>query len=258
MDKARDGVISENLVYSITSRGNPAYGQSASSDGIYVDGGTRLLIERNIMHDVDFGLELASEHAKWQTSYITARNNLIYNCHASGISIGGYDPKRGSTEHCVIVNNTVYQNSTWSTRSGEFSMQFYMLNNVFENNIIYVGKHGNVMRSRSGRTDPNIPTVTMDHNLYFFPGGSKEAKWRFDNQDYASFEEYQASGNDKNSLFADPLFVNAAAGNFHLQKGSPARGAGRDAGAEVVGAKDLDGAPRVKGGKVDMGCYQSK
>ena len=62
VDQARDGVVSDNLVYNITSRGNPAYGNDQSSDGIYVDGGTRVLIERNVIHDVDFGIELASEH----------------------------------------------------------------------------------------------------------------------------------------------------------------------------------------------------
>ncbi len=62
VDQARDGVVSHNLVYNITSRGNPAYGNDQSSDGIYVDGGTRILIEQNTLHDVDFGIELASEH----------------------------------------------------------------------------------------------------------------------------------------------------------------------------------------------------
>jgi hypothetical protein len=257
MDKARNGVISQNQVYSITSRGNPAYGNSASSDGIYVDGGTHLMIERNTIHDVDFGMELASEHANWNTSYITARNNLIYACHNAGIAIGGYDARRGSTENCVIVNNTLYQNNTWSS-SGEFMMQFYLKNNIFANNIIFMGPKGVAMRSRTARTGPDVPTVTMDHNIYYFAGGSKEAKWRFDNQDYASFEEYvQATGNDKNSKFADPIFVDAAAANFHLQKNSPARGVGENT-ADKVGTEDLDGARRIAGGKIDIGCYQSK
>ena len=37
VDQARDGVVSQNLVYNITSRGNPAYRNDESSDGIYVD-----------------------------------------------------------------------------------------------------------------------------------------------------------------------------------------------------------------------------
>ena len=56
VDQARDGLVSNNLVYNITSKGNPAYRNDESSDGIYVDGGTRILIERNVMHDVDFGI----------------------------------------------------------------------------------------------------------------------------------------------------------------------------------------------------------
>src|SRR5580658_5871530 len=108
VDQARDGVVSENLVYNITSRGNPAYGQDQSSDGIYVDGGTRVLIEQNVMHDVDFGIELASEHKDRATSYITARNNLIYHCHTAGVSIGGYGAERGGTDHCTVINNTLY------------------------------------------------------------------------------------------------------------------------------------------------------
>ena len=98
VDRARDGVVRENLVYNVTSRGNPAYGNEANSDGIYVDGGTRILIERNVMHDVDYGLELASEHFAGNTSHIVARNNLIYSCHTAGLSVGGYDLKRGRTE----------------------------------------------------------------------------------------------------------------------------------------------------------------
>jgi hypothetical protein len=259
VDRAREGVISENLVYNITSKGNPAYGDEVNSDGIYVDGGTRLLIERNIMHDVDFGIELASEHFGKTTSRVTARNNLIYNCHTAGITIGGYDAKRGITEDCIVANNTLYSNDTWGTETGEFMMQFYLRNNIFENNIIYVGSHGRVMTSKSGRMDPATPTVTMDHNVFYFPGGSEAAKWRFDDQDYPSFEAYvRTTGNDRVSLFADPLFVNPAANGFQLRKGSPALGAGRDAGVDVTGTEDLAGALRVKGGKIDVGCYQAQ
>jgi Right handed beta helix region len=123
VDQARDGVVSGNLVYNITSKGNPAYRDEENSDGIYVDGGTRVLIEQNVMHDVDFGIELASEHKGRATSYITARNNLIYHAHTAGVSIGGYAPERGHTDHCTVVNNTLYDNDTSATGSGELQMQ---------------------------------------------------------------------------------------------------------------------------------------
>ena len=139
VDQARDGVVSGNLVYNITSKGNPAYRDEENSDGIYVDGGTRILIEQNVMHDVDFGIELASEHKNRATSYITARNNLIYHCHTAGVSIGGYAPERGHTDHCTVINNTLYENDTSGTGSGEFQMQWNMADDVFENNIVYAG-----------------------------------------------------------------------------------------------------------------------
>ena len=78
------------------------------------------------------------------TSHIIARNNLIYSCHTAGISIGGYDEKRGSTHDTVIVNNTLYKNDAWHTGTGEIQMQFYLRNNIFKNNIVYIGdsNHG--------------------------------------------------------------------------------------------------------------------
>ncbi|MFZ0661061.1 MAG: right-handed parallel beta-helix repeat-containing protein [Acidobacteriaceae bacterium] len=259
VDRARDGVVSGNLVYNITSKGNPAYGNEADSDGIYVDGGTHVLIERNVMHDVDFGLELASEHRNGSTSHIIARNNLIYSCHTAGITIGGYDRKRGTTEDTVIVNNTLYKNDTENTGTGEFQMQFYLRNNIFKNNIIYVGKSGRALNSRSGREEPGVPTVIMDHNLFYYPGGPGAVKWSFDGKNYASFAQYRnATGNGKHSAFADPRFVDPSANNFHLQSDSPARNAGANLGSSIVGARDLDGRARVRGMKIDIGCYETQ
>ncbi len=256
VDRARDGVVSENSVYNITSRGNPSYGMGPDSDGIYVDGGTRILIERNIVHDVDFGIEMASEHSEGNTSHVIARNNLVYSCHAAGFSIGGYDRKRGTTEDTIIVNNTIYRNDAWKTGTGEFLMQFYMRNNVFKNNIVYVGEHGRALASKSGRMD-GAPSVTLDDNIYYFPSGSK-AKWTYDHKEFSSFEEYvSATGNDLHSRLADPRFVDPASNNFHLQPDSPARKSGDDLGTPVLGDRDLDGQPRLKGTKIDAGCYQA-
>lgn len=259
VDRARDGVVSGNLVYNITSKGNPAYGNDVSSDGIYVDGGTQVLIERNVIHNVDFGLELASEHRNGSTSHIIARNNLIYSCNTAGITIGGYDRKRGTTEDTVILNNTLYENDTEDTGTGEFQMQFYLRNNIFKNNIIFVGKSGRALNSRSGREEPGVPTVTMDHNVYYYPGDPSTVKWSFDGKDYASFAQYQnATGNGRHSLFADPQFVDPPANNFHVRVDSPVRNAGANLGSSIVGARDLDGHPRVRGGKIDIGCYETQ
>ncbi len=255
VDQARDGVVSHNLVYNITSRGNPAYGNDQSSDGIYVDGGTRILIEQNTLHDVDFGIELASEHKDRATSYIIARNNLIYHCHTAGVSIGGYAPDRGHTEHSNVINNTLYENDTSSTGSGEFQMQWNMSDNVFANNIVYAGPHCLISVTKT-EVNKSQPPALIDHNLYYCAAGAEASTWAEVSGTITGFNNYvQSTGNDQHSRFLDPHFVDAAAHNFHLQSGSPALAAGT-IDELAVGELDLDGSPRVSSGKINLGCYQ--
>ncbi len=257
VDQARDGVVSGNLVYNITSRGNPAYGDEQNSDGIYVDGGTRILIEQNVMHDVDFGIELASEHKDRATSYITARNNLIYHCHTAGVSIGGYAPERGHTDHCTVVNNTLYDNDTSRTGSGEFQMQWNMADDIFANNIVYAGSRCLITLNRS-HVEKQKPPVAIDHNLYYCASGASASTWAGASATVAGFDKYvESTGNDRHSRFLDPHFVDAATRDFHLRSDSPAIAAGTADGVPV-GEIDLEGSPRVKAGNIDIGCYQRR
>jgi len=257
VDQARDGIVSRNLVYNITSRGNPAYRNDESSDGIYVDGGTRILIEQNVIHNVDFGIELASEHKDRATSYITARNNLVYHCHTAGVSIGGYEPERGHTEHSRVVNNTLYENDTSATGSGEFQMQWNMSDNVFENNIVYAGPRCLITPNRS-QVDKNQPPAVIYHNLYYCASGANASTWVAASATVTGFDKYvESTGNDRHSRFLDPHFVGPSAEDFHLQSDSPAIAAGTLDGVPL-GELDLEGSPRIKSGKVDLGCYQRK
>jgi len=256
VDQARDGVVSENLVYNITSRGNPAYGNDVSSDGIYVDGGTRILIERNVMHDVDFGIELASEHRNRATSYVTARNNLMYRCHTAGVSIGGYAPERGRTDHCTVINNTLYDDDTANTGSGEFQMQWNMADDVFENNIVYAGQKCLVTLNKSQVEKDQPPPVIIDHNLYYCDAGAKASAWSEVSGVITGFDKYvESTGNDRHSRFQDPHFADISKKDFHLRPDSPAIAAGVTDGVQV-GEQDLEGSARVKSGKIDIGCYQ--
>ena len=246
VDQARDGIVRGNVVWNVDSYGNPAYGNDRSADGIYVDGGRDILVEGNTIHDVNIGIELASEHAGRSTRNVTARNNLVYDSTAIGIAIGGYDRRRGSTEDCVIVNNTVV-----NTDGVELLVQFDTRNNVIANNVIVAGARHVFVENDYRENAGNV----LDHNLYFSVDGSSTGTWQWRGVGYDDFDRWSTrSGNDRHSTFADPGFEDAAAQDFSLRAGSPAVDAGAFLAAS--GAIDLRGDPRAQAGGIDLGAFE--
>ena len=251
LDRARDGIVVGNHVYNIDSQGNPAYGSERSADGIYVDGGTRIIIERNTVHDTNIGIEIASEHSGKQTSEIIVRSNVVYSNHVTGLAMGGYNSQRGSTEDCTIVNNTFYDNDTDETGSGEVLIQFDTRNNVIKNNIFYAGDANVFLTNYYTQNSGNV----IDSNLYFSAGGAASSGWAWKDESYSGFSAWKSgSGNDANSIFIDPAFVNVAVDDFHLLSSSPAVNAGEALGEAAIGTEDVDGDDRVNGWAPDLGA----
>jgi hypothetical protein len=253
-DRARNGTISGNTIYNITSYGNPDYGNAYAADGIYVDGGTNIVIERNTVHDTDLNVELASEHKGKLTDYITLRNNLIYHGNSNGISIGGYDSKRGGTDHCTIVNNTLYANDVKQTGSGEFQVQYYATNNVFKDNIVYAGASQDLFFNNYTNSESN--PVDVDYNLYYSTDASN-AQWIWNGKTYTGFTNYaKKTGKDPHSAFANPQFLSLSTPNLDIGSGSPALNTGVVLGNSVNGTVDFAGNPRIVNGQINIGAYQ--
>lgn len=252
-DRARDGVCRGNTVWNISSHGNPAYGRAFSAGGIYVDGGTRVLIERNVSHHCDIGVELASEHQDRTTSEVTLRNNLIYRNRIGGLFMGGYDAKRGRTEQCVVRHNTFFENDTRRDGNGELYLQFYTSANSITHNVFVAGKQSQIIGNPVAIGSGNV----VDYNLYFAPVDEADCTWQWNKVEYAGLTAYRsASGNDAHSLFGDAKFVNPSTFDFHLGGSSPAINAGEMAFLPQDGELDGYGQPRLQGGRVDLGASE--
>ena len=262
-DQARDGEIRGNLVFDIDANGNPAYenpdgSYSRFASGIYVDGAARIVVEQNDSHDNDLGIQVASENTGHSSDHVTVRNNLVYHSVNVGLAIGGYDPTVGGTSNTDIVNNTMYENDTLNAGFGEFFIQSNVVNCSFKNNLLYANSQGLFMSNYVTFGSDTTP-IAVDYNLYFSPDGATGSGWMWNNTYYPTYQSYrEATGNDAHSPFADPLFVDATSQSPDLKtlRRSPARGAGVDLAAAIVGRYDFAGDWRTQGHHIDIGAYE--
>jgi hypothetical protein len=258
-DQARDGWVFQNTVYNITSTTNPVYHNQVGADGYYCDGCTRIIVERNLIHDSDLS-EMASEHSGHTSSYVIFRNNIIYNSLYVGLSIGGYSSKVGGSDHIVIVNNSLWNDGTHgSSGLGEFQIQYHATNNTVENNILddYTLSSKYIVYDFTSSTPS--PAV-LDYNVEYDTAGATGALYDWQGKAITGFAAYKtASGQESHSQFADPLYANITTQpyNFDLSSGSPAINTGTNLGVNTVGVLDYAGNPRVNtSGQINIGAYE--
>jgi hypothetical protein len=296
-DEAMYGEIRGNTIYNISGIHNAGEGNSYDADGVYCDGCAYVTVEDNLIHNVDYGIEVASEHKICQSTgteysssgtigegsspcngrYVTVRNNVVYDSNACGISIGGYANNVGGSAHVVIVNNTLYNNNT-QNQAGEFQIQYHSGKaqaNIFENNLVYAGAQNVWINSFvEPSTSYPAPPATLNRNLYYSAAGYAEGTSIFwaGASSYKSYSAYQsAAGEDANSLNADPLIVNLGSTppDFDITAKSPAVNAGStslscgvgwcnsNSPHSIYGSTDFIGNPRLNGSNIDIGAYES-
>ncbi len=241
----RKGVVRGNTVYNAHSN----YGGGFAA-GIYVDGGKDIVLEYNVSHHNDVGMEIGAENRGTVASRITVRNNLVYLNDKAGIGFGGYAPETGRVRSSVFTNNTVYKNDTLNAGFGQLWIQFASAN-VVTNNIFWASSNDVLIASDEGNINNKLT-----NNLYFTSNGPGAARFTWNGEPYLGLVNYQlATGADQSSLFDDPAFVDPDAGNFHLGLASPAI----DKGTSVrnrFAPTDRDGRYRPQGDQPDIGAYE--
>ena len=232
--------------------------------GIEPSDGPIEVVDTTAQHNYGDGLDSKSANTYIHNCFVAnnscdgiklwADNGRIVNCliYGTGDGVGGASPWAGivigDRSHAgssfLVEDVTVHDNPT--RQAYPFYVQYdssLPLNLTLRNTIVSNG-YGLVWFGDS-------VNLTCDHNLFYRPGASEQV--------YANGRTYtaaQLSLLGAGNISANPLFVQPAwgtTGNYHLQPGSPAIGAGTSQDAPDI---DLVYTARPQGAGYDMGAYQ--
>ena len=183
--------IANNRIHGVDAR---AYG----GWGIYQDeGSTGILVENNVVYDTKFApydIHYAKE--------ITVRNNIFAFGKKDQVTRACVEPHVS----CELMNNIFY----W-TEGGLYSGNWNDAATPYA-----VHRKGN---NKKANEEGATVTFVADRNVYFNPalsvGDVKFGGGR-------SLDAWRKMGKDINSVYADPLFKDAAGRDFRLKPESPA------------------------------------
>ncbi|MGC3997819.1 MAG: right-handed parallel beta-helix repeat-containing protein [Anaeromyxobacter sp.] len=252
-DRARNGSVNGNTVL------------RCGTIGIYLQGAWNDLVERNTVRSCGAaGIEIAAEirartpgpsAATTSASGNTVRDNVVFDitnaanaaADAPAFALGAWSSTYGPVRSSTVTNNL------FRSSRGTVIVNPQVSGLVFENNLVVTTATGTtgsigIVSDHTGVTSAN----RFDHNLYWW---ASPPHWDVGSGYYTSLAALRSgTGREAHGRTGDPLFVNGAGGDFHVQPGSPAVGAG-DAAVVSPGELDRAGGPRVVG-VVDIGPYE--
>ncbi len=212
---------------------------SQGGDGLI----TEALVERNLLHGNGRGGGSGINMDGVSDSAVL--NNLIYESHASGISLYQVDGAECSSDN-LVAHNTVLTAADAGRWALNMETPGCTGNRLYDN--VFWSDHS--FRGSISIWTAHPDGFESDHNAlmdrFSIDGG----------ETVITFAQWQAEGYDGDSFLATPLelFADAAGGDYHLAPESPAIDAGLTLPRVV---DDLEGNRRPQGEASDIGCYES-
>lgn len=199
---ARFNIIEHNEIHSVME-------SLGDGNGIYLSGtGEGNVVRRNYVHDIP-GCGLAAGIRNDDQQYFTlVEENVVWRMNAAGI---------------ITKNINMVENNIVVDCYGELSKGFCYISlrhigpsygTGIRRNILFRPKDGHEPRRPFLENTEFLAQSAADDNLLWCEARPDEAG--------AELREHQARNKCLRSIAADPLFVNAAAGDFHLHPDSPA------------------------------------
>ena len=172
--------------------------------GIYTCSTPGSRVAYNLVHDIS-----RREYGGWgiyadEGSHdLLIQKNLVYRCQDGALF--------AHHNHNITAENNIlaFNGSAQVDRGGMGGFEL-----TFRRNLVYYREGKAVGDYGSERVGSDV--CAFDRNLYWNASGKTVL---FANK---SFAEWQAVGQDRHSLIADPLFVNPEQGDFRLRPKSPA------------------------------------
>ncbi|MCX6180860.1 MAG: T9SS type A sorting domain-containing protein [Bacteroidetes bacterium] len=250
-------------------------------NAIEFNGNSHDMIVRNNeigeMYDCGVGCELFVANVSMYN--ISFYNNIIYNSGLASLDFFGRDNTLTSTYNNIhFENNTCYDaGAGWGyeerpdKHGAQLAFSFTNISNTnifFQNNLFYSSSKisKNYPSYLIYKYNKDIASLTLNNNAVYHEDPLNYLAILYTNDStidpYVLFHYSPAdistfktiSKKDANSLFTNPLLVNPANFDFHLQSNSPCI----DAGATVSISNDFNNDIRPDNGIFDIGAYEKQ
>lgn len=240
-------LIQHNEVYNTTGYGRQ-FGMTQNS------GYTGNILRYNYFHDAYLRVDLGDE--AWNV-LAGDSTQVYYNIFKNTAMVLEDWVSEGTvTKNCLIYNNVfIGEGSDLIETPNKAAIYVSMINasnngNLFKNNIFYTTTAGTYrVYYYAAHRGPDTDAATFSNNIYYDSTGTSTiydtGAARTVAYMVANYATYWPSPN----LSADPLFINAAGGDFHLAAGSPCK----DSGTPVGLSLDYEG--KTVYGNPDIGAY---